>query len=292
MEAKYSRMLLFTALAPVAWGSTYFVTRQWLPAGMPLSGSALRALPAGLLLLLLARRLPRGSWWWRTLVISTLSIGGFFVLVYVAGSRLPSGVAATLMACSALATMAFARLLLGEKASPLRWTGAVLGLAGVALLVNGAAGGLDPWGVAASLLAMASSSLGFVLTKRWQPPVSPFVFTAWQLTAAGLLLVPVALLVEGMPRPLEGSEVAAFAYAGLIATAVAYTAWFTGLRRLPAGAVGVVGLLNPLTGALLGIAVAGERLAPLQWAGALLVACGVVLGLLRRPSGGRRHAAL
>ncbi|WP_051297766.1 DMT family transporter [Brevibacterium album] len=167
----------------------------------------------------------------------------------------------------------------------MRWAGALLGLLGVALLVNGAAGGLDTGGVVASLLAMASSSLGFVLTKRWRPPVSPFVFTSWQLSAAGLLLVPAALLVEGVPRPLADTELAAFAYVGLIATAMAYIAWFSGLARLPAGTVGIVGLLNPLTGALLGLAAAGERLSAPQWAGALLIVGGVALGLVvQRPS--------
>jgi len=38
----------------------------------------------------------------------------------------------------------------------------------------------------------------------------------------------------------------------LVATALAYLAWFTGLQRLPAATVGLIGLLNPVTGVLLG----------------------------------------
>lgn len=287
MEAKLLRVAALTAIAPIAWGSTYFVTRQWLPDGIPLTGAALRALPAGLLLLLLARRLPHGDWWWRTAVISLLTVGGFFVLIYVAGTRLPSGVAATLMASSALVVVVLARLLLGERARARTYVGAVLGIVGVALLVNAASGGLDRWGVAASLLAMLSSSLGFVLTKRWGPPVGPMTFTAWQLTCGGLLLVPVALAVEGVPQPFAPAELLGFAHLTLIATAVAYVVWFRGLLLLPAGTVGIIGLFNPLAGAMLGIAVAGERLSAGQTVGALLIVVAVALGI--RWGSGRRE---
>lgn len=56
---------LLTALAPAVWGSTYLVTTELLPPGRPLLASTLRALPAGLVLLAIGRKLPRGAWWWR-----------------------------------------------------------------------------------------------------------------------------------------------------------------------------------------------------------------------------------
>ncbi len=271
-----------TALAPVAWGSTYYVIRHFLPEGLPLTGSALRALPAGLLLLAFTRRLPRGEWWWKTAVVSTLTIGGFFVLVYVAGQRLPSSVASTLMAASALVVLVTAHLLLGERAPRRAWGGAAVGLLGVVLLVGSATGRLDPVGVGASVLAMMASSVGFVLTKRWRPPVGAMTFVAWQLTFGGLLLTPLALAVEGPPPALTGTEVAAFTYLVLVGTALAYVVWFAGLRALPAGTVGLIGLLNPVSGALLGVLLAGERLSPLQVLGTLVVLAGVAAGLPRR----------
>ena len=80
--------LALTALAPMAWGTTYLVTTELLPEGRPLLAGALRALPAGLLLLALTRRLPQGSWWWRAAVLGVLNIGGFFALLFVAAERL------------------------------------------------------------------------------------------------------------------------------------------------------------------------------------------------------------
>lgn len=283
MEAIRLRDVAITAIAPITWGSTYFVTKTWLPGDLPLTGAAIRALPAGLLLLALTRKLPKGSWWWRAPLISFLTVGGFFVLIYVVGQRLPSGVGATLMASSSVVVLILARLLLGERASIVQYLGAGAGVAGVSLLVGGAQGGLDPIGVVASLAAMLMSSIGFVLTKRWQPPVSPVTFSAWQLTFGGLMVLPVAIGIEGRLPPMDIPTLAAFAYLTLIATAVAYAAWFHGLKALPAGTVGLIGLLNPLTGALLGLGVAGEQLSVPQAIGATAIVLGVLAGI--RPAG-------
>ncbi len=283
--------MLVTAAAPVAWGSTYYVTRQFLPPDDPLWGAALRALPAGLLLLLVARRLPRGSWWWRSLVLGTLNVGAFFVLVYLASTALPSSVAATVMATSALALLLLAWPLLGQRPARRGLLGAGVGLLGVVLLV-GAGGGVDPWGIAASAAAMLMSSTGYVLTARWASAEPLVAVTAWQLAAGGLLLVPVALLVDGGPPPLDAPALAGFAYVTLVATAVAFVAWFAGLRHLPAGSVGLVGLLNPVTGVLLGTLLAGERFGLQQALGTALVLGGVVLGqqARQRPAGQGRSA--
>ena len=270
--------ILVTAIAPIAWGSGYVVTRSLLPAESPLWGGVLRAMPAGLIVLLLARRLPRGSWWWRSLVLGTLNVGGFFVLVYVAGQRLPSSLAATLMSASAACMLLFAWLLLHRRPRLAAVVGAAVGLAGVAVMLGFDAEGADPWGVAASLGAMVASSIGFVLTARWGSDVPALSMTAWQLVAESIVLLPAALLVEGGPPVLTGPSALGFAYLTLIATALAYVAWFAGLRHLSPGVVGVVGLLNPVTGVVLGVAVAGEAFGVPQVVGVGLVLAGIALG--------------
>jgi len=278
MEDKRWRWILVTAIAPIAWGSGYVVTRQLLPAEAPLWGGVLRALPAGLIVLLLARRLPRGSWWWRSLVLGALNVGGFFVLVYVAGQRLPSGLAATLMSASAACMMLFAWLLLHRRPRAAGVVGAAVGLAGVVVMLGFDAGGADPWGVAASLGAMVASSIGFVLTSRWGSDVPALTMTAWQLIGGSIVLLPVAVLVEGAPPKLDAPSAIGFAYLTLVATALAYVAWFSGLRRLSPGVVGMVGLLNPVTGVVLGVLVAGEAFGGAQVVGIVLVLGGIVLG--------------
>lgn len=278
VEEKSLRWSLVTAVAPLTWGTTYYVTKHALPADAPLWGAVLRALPAGLVLLLVVRRLPRGSWWWRSLVLGTLSMGAFFALIYVAAQLLPSSVASTVMATSPVVMMLVAWALLAQRPRALGLAGAGLGVAGVAAMLLTGGGEIRPLGVAASVAAMLLSSVGFVLATRWADGADVVSSTAWQLVAGGLVLVPFAVAVEGAPPALDARAVAGFAYVSLVATAVAYLAWFSGLRRLPAGTVGLVGLLNPVAGVLVGVLLAGERLGPLQVTGIVVVLAGVVLG--------------
>ncbi|HEX6954268.1 MAG TPA: DMT family transporter [Agromyces sp.] len=272
------RWVLVTAIAPIAWGSTYFVTREFLPADAPLWGAVLRALPAGIVLLAIRRRMPRGAWWWRSLVLGTLNVGVFFALIYLVAQLLPTSLASTVMATSPVVMMLLAWLLAGERLRAVPLVGAAVGLAGVVLLLATDATAVDPLGVAASIAAMLLSSLGYVLAKRWRDGTEVLAVTAWQLVAGGLMLVPVALLVEGAPPALGVVEIAGFAYVSVIATAVAFVAWFSGLAHLPAGTVGLVGLLNPVTGVLLGTMLAGEVLGGWQLTGLGLVLVGILLG--------------
>ncbi len=272
------RASLGTAVAPIAWGATYFVTRHALPAQLPLWGSALRALPAGLLLLLVARRLPRGRWWWRSAVLGALNTSVFFVLIYVASQRLETSTASTIMATSPFVLMLVAHPLLGQHPTRSALLGALLGLVGVVAMLSTGSVRPDPLGVAASVTAMVMSSVGYGLATRWRDDVDVVSSTAWQLVGGGLLLTPAALLVEGPPPTLPPEGLLAIAYVTLVATALAYLAWFAGLRRLPASAVGLLGLLNPVTGVTLGLLLGGERLTPLQGLGTAVVLLAVLVG--------------
>ncbi|MGB7481096.1 MAG: EamA family transporter, partial [Burkholderiaceae bacterium] len=94
--------LLTTAAAPAIWGTTYLVTTELLPPGVPLTVATWRALPAGLLLLAFVRRLPHGVWWARALLLGALNISLFQTLLFISAYRLPGGVAATLGALQPL----------------------------------------------------------------------------------------------------------------------------------------------------------------------------------------------
>ncbi|MEV6981692.1 EamA family transporter [Sphaerisporangium sp. NPDC051017] len=272
------RWTLITAIAPVAWGTNYYVIHEYLPAGHPLWGALLRALPAGLLLLAVCRRLPRGPWWWRSLVLGALNMGAFFALIYTSAQLLPTSVASTIMASSPVVMMLIAWALLGERPRLLASAGAVLGVTGVCLMLFSGVSAVNWWGVAASVTAMLMSSLGFVLTKRWGSDTSVLASTSWQLVAGGLVLAPFAVLVEGAPPAMDWAAVAGFAYVAVVATAVAFAAWFAGLKYLRAGTVGLIGLLNPATGVLLGTLLAAEVLTLRQAAGLGLVLVGILLG--------------
>lgn len=274
--------LVLTAIAPIAWGSTYYVTREYLPTDAALWGGVFRALPAGLILLLVCRRLPQGSWWWKSLVLGTLNIGAFFALVYAVAQILPSSIAATTMAVSAGVLMLLAWPLLGER--PTRWPllGAALGFLGVAIMVFDGQSRINMLGILLSLTAMAISSLGFILAKKWSRGQRILDTTAWQLVAGGLLLLPFAWLIQGPPPALDLSAVLGFGYLSIVATAAAFLAWFSGLRHLPSATVGLLGLLNPVTGVILGTLLAAETLGLQSLGGMAMVLSGVLLGLLAK----------
>ncbi|MBV7499682.1 EamA family transporter [Achromobacter sp. ACM05] len=265
--------LLLTALAPTIWGSTYVVTTLMLPPGYPLTVAMLRALPAGILLMLWVRALPHGIWWLRVFVLGALNFSVFWALLFVAAYRLPGGVAATLGAIQPLVVIALARLLLGAPVRGLSVVAALTGLAGVALLVLTPKAALDPVGVAAGLGSAASMALGTVLSRRWQPPVSALTFTSWQLTSGGILLVPAALLAEAPLPTFTLVNVMGLAWLGLIGAALTYVLWFRGVARLEPAAVSSLGFLSPLSATVLGRAILGQSLSPLQLAG-----MGVVVG--------------
>jgi probable blue pigment (indigoidine) exporter len=274
-----------TALAPAVWGSTYLVTTELLPPGRPLLASTLRALPAGLVLLAVGRKLPRGAWWWRAVVLGALNIGIFFYLLFVAAYHLPGGVAALVVAAQPTVVLLLGAALLHAPIRPVQVTACLLGVAGVALLAVTPQAGVDLTGIAAGVTAAVSMAAGIVLTKRWGRPegVGVLTFTGWQLTAGGLLLAPVTLAAEGLPTRVTAANIAGFAYLSLIGALLAYAVWFRGIGRLPALAVSVLGFASPLAATVLGYLVLDQGLAPLQLAGAAAVVAAVALAQTPQP---------
>jgi probable blue pigment (indigoidine) exporter len=211
-------------------------------------------------------------------VLGLCNIGMFFPLIFLAAYHLPGGLAATLQATSPLAVMTAAWLLIGERAGVVRVAAALVGLGGVCLLVLRNPGGVDALGLLGAFGSVLVSAVGFVLVKRWEPPVDMLTLVSWQLVVGGLVLLPVGLVVEGAPPALDGASLLGFLWIAGPGTALAYFCWFRGLRLMSAGAVSLIGLVNPVVGTLLGVAFAHEAFGPTQAIGTALVLGGVVLG--------------
>jgi len=231
----------------------------------------LRALPAGLLLLLLARQLPTGIWWGRTFLLGALNFSFFWAMLFIAAYRLPGGVAATVGAVQPLIVIFLASAFLGSSIHRRSIIAAVAGMVGVALLLLKPSATLDGVGIAASLAGALSMAAGTVLSRRWQPPVPALTFTAWQLTAGGILLVPVALWLEPPLPSLTQANVFGIAYLGIIGAALTYILWFRGVARLEPSVVASLGFLSPMTAAIFGWWMLGQNLNLLQIAGMLIV---------------------
>lgn len=270
--------IIVTATAPAIWGSTYIVTTELLPSGYPLTVAMLRALPAGLILLALVRQLPKGIWWPRTVLLGALNFSFFWAMLFVSAYRLPGGVAATVGAIQPLIVLGLSRAVMGTAVRPLAVVAGLAGIGGVALLVLTPAAHLDPVGIVAGLAGAVSMAFGTVLSRHWQPPVPPLTFTAWQLTAGGLLLVPVALIFEpALPVP-SMQNLLGFVYLGGIGAALTYIVWFRGLSRLDPATVSPLGFLSPLVAVVLGWALLAQDLGPFQITGMMVVLASVWLG--------------
>ncbi|MFI5826334.1 EamA family transporter [Streptomyces sp. NPDC051578] len=283
-----------TALAPISWGSTYAVATELLPPDRPLFTGVMRALPAGLLLTLLSRRLPKGEWWWKSAVLGALNIGAFFPLLFLAAYRLPGGVAAVLGSAGPLFVVGLAALVLGERASLRTVLAAVTGALGVSMVVLTAAAKLDLLGIIAGVVSSASMAAGTVMTKRWGRPdgVGPLAMTGWQLTAGGLIIIPIAALVEGAPPALDGKAFLGYGYMMLLNTGTAYWLWFRGIGKLSATSVTLLGPLSPLTAAVIGWAVLGQALSPVQLVGMAIAFGATVAGQLFAARAAAAQAAL
>ncbi|MFD5322964.1 EamA family transporter [Streptomyces sp. NPDC127092] len=278
--------IALTALAPVSWGSTYYVTTEFLPPDRPLFTGLMRALPAGLLLLALTRKLPQGAWWWKSAVLGGLNIGAFFPLLFLAAYRLPGGVAAVVASVGPLFVVGLAALLLGDRPTVKSLLTAIAAAFGVSLVVLKANAALDTLGVAAGLLSALSMSAGTVLTKRWGRPegVGALALTGWQLTAGGLIILPVALLLEGAPPALTSTNLAGYAYLAFGNTAISYFLWFRGIERLSASSVTLLGPLSPITAAVIGWAALGQALGPVQLVGMVVAFGATLVGQLNPPA--------
>lgn len=273
---------LWTMLAPISWGTTYVITATLLPPDRPLLAALLRALPAGLLVLLLVRRLPPDPiWWWRFGVLGVVNFAAFFPLLFYAAYRLPGGVAATIGAVQPFLVAGLAWLVLRTRTPVPQLLAALAGVGGGALMTLTAAARLDALAVLAMLLGVGLMGLGIVLGKRWGNPGHPLVSTAWQMTMGGLLLAPFTLALEGLPAAVTLANIAGYSYLATVGGAFAYVLWFRGIERLSPITVSLLTLSNPLTATLAGLVVLDQTLTPAQVAGLVIALGALAAGQIR-----------
>ena len=275
--AQYSlRDILLTALAPVIWGSTYIVTSQVLPPDRPFTAALLRVLPAGLVLILWWRRWPEKAAWWKLVITGILNIGAFQALLFVAAYRLPGGLAAVIGAIQPLLVMLLAWGIDRQRTSAGAVIAALCGVAGMALLLLAPNTARDPVGILAAFLGAISMALGTWLSRRWTISLPVLALTGWQLFIGGLVLAPVAFLVDAPLPALTGAQIAGYAWLCVAGAMLAYGLWFRGIRRLTPVAVSSLSLLSPVTAVILGWALLGQSVQGSALVGMAMVLCSVL----------------
>ena len=269
-EAPAGRVLIAFAAIYVLWGSTYLAIRFAVETLPPFLMAGTRHLIAGLLLYawnrLRGEARPKASDWRLAAVIGGLLLLGGNGLVSWAEQRVPSGLAALIVASVPL-WMAVLEAFQRRKAPRLAVVaGLVLGLASLAWLVApgrfGGNGHVDALGAGALLLASLSWATGSLYSRTVRFSASTFLAVAMEMIAGGLILWGAGLaLGEGARLNLgavSGRSVAALAYLVVFGSLAGFSAYMWLLKVTTPARVSTYAYVNPIVAVFLGWIFAGE----------------------------------
>jgi drug/metabolite transporter (DMT)-like permease len=271
-------LLLLSAL----WGASFIFIRVAVPELGPFILVELRVGIAAATLALCAAllgRLPKLRARWRQFaLLGTVNVAIPFSLISAAEINLTASLAAILNSTTVMFTAMVAAVWIGDALTARKFVGLVLGIVGVTVLV-----GWDPvamnWVVVLSVGAMLAASLSYALgavyAKRTFAGSPPLAIAIGQLTAASMLVLPLAAVsVPGRPSTTVVLSVLALA---LLSTAVAYMLYFRLIENVGPTSTSTVTLLVPLFGLLFGVVLLDEPVGLGTFAGLALILSSVAL---------------
>lgn len=294
MQAQSNRStwktLLAFAIIYFVWGSTFLAIRVGVREVPPFLLAAVRFLAAGLALygwtLLKGERSPSGRQWRSAFFLAFLIFVMDYGLLFWAEQRVPSGLAAVVMATipvfMALSEIAFLR----TQKLTLRLTLALLvGIAGVAVLMSHSLnlGGapVDTAGAIALIVASMSWSIASILTRKLPLPASKVMSSGAQMLAGGILLTLAAAALgefRGVhPTAVSGAAWFSLLYLIVAGSIVGFTAYIWLLHRESPTKVGTYAYVNPVVAVLIGYFFAGEALGLRTILGTLFVLVSVIV---------------
>ncbi len=272
------------------WGSTFFAIRVGVHEVPPLLLAAMRFSVAGAVLLfwLIAKRepLPTRREWISVVLLALLIFVFDYGLLFWAEQRVPSGVAAVMLATipvfMALSEIVFLR----TQRLTVRLTSALLvGIAGVAVLMshslNLAGTPIDTTGAIALIFAAVNWAIASILTRRLPLPASKIMSSGTQMLAGGIMLF-IAAAAAGEFRHFHPAAVSPAAWFSLIYLIIAgsiigFTAYLWLLHHESPTKVGTYAYVNPVVAVLVGYFLGGETLGLRTILGTLFVLVSVVV---------------
>lgn len=253
------------------WGATFMVIEIALRGITPfwLAGARIGFATLLLLLVWFARgaqlfRGPTGARDWGTLAfIGAFSTAVPFMLLSWGQKSVTSGFAGISMATVAIMVLPLAHFLVpGDRMTWRKVAGFVIGFAGVAALIgpdaftpSGASG--ETAGRLACLAAAGCYALSSVQMQRL-PPVDPIGLAAVQLLFGSALVIPTALVVEGIPTVPDATTLTALAILGLLPTASATLLRVAIIRSAGATFMSLVNYIVPIVSVIVGALVLAE----------------------------------
>lgn len=277
---------IYLVISGILWGTGGLIgtVLSQLTGLSPLSVAAYRLLAGGVLIVsylaLTRRRRPSGrAAWTRIAVIAVLSAQ--FQSCYFAAISLTSVSLATLITIGAAPVIVQVADVVRGRGSG---RGAVLttglALVGLVLLVGEPGGGFSAGAMLASALLSLLAAAGFatvtVVCTRPVPGLDDLTATGYSFVLGGLPLLVAAAAVGRVGFGLTPASIGLVLALGIGPTAVAYTAYFRGLRGAAAHTGALVTLLEPLTSMVLAVLILGDRLSPAGLAGAVILGVAVL----------------
>ncbi len=284
------KTLLAFAIIYFVWGSTFLAIRIGVREVPPFLLAAIRFLVAGGALygwmLAQGERSPSGRQWMSALLLAVLIFVLDYGLLFWAEQRVPSGVAAIMMATIPAFMAVSEIILLRTQRLTVRLSLALLiGLAGVAVLVSRSLnlGGapIDRAGAVALIVASISWSLASALSRKLPLPDSKVMSSGTQMLAGGVLLA-IAAGALGEFRDFHPSTVSLAAWFSLFylivaGSIVAFTAYVWLIHHESPTKVGTYAYVNPLVAVVIGYFLGGEALGLRTLLGAAFVLTSVVV---------------
>jgi drug/metabolite transporter (DMT)-like permease len=289
-------VLAFAAVY-VLWGSTYLAIRVGVETIPPFLLAGIRHLTAGALLLgwlrLSGTPAPTRRHWRSAAVIGGLMLLGGNGLVTWAEQRVPSGLAALIVASVPIWMTVLDGLQNRKRPHGIVILGLALGLGGLAVLVApgriaGVASRVDPLGAAALLSAALFWAIGSLYSRKAALPTSTLLATAMEMTAGGLILLATAA-VAGEWRgfslaAVSGRSFLALAYLIVAGSLLGFTAYIFLLGATTPARVSTYAYVNPVVAMVLGWAILGETLTLRTFVAASIIVAAVAL-IIRHGAG-------
>lgn len=284
------KILLAFGIIYFVWGSTFLGIRIGVREVPPLLFAAMRFSAAGLILFgylsLRGTALPTAREWLTITLLSFLIFVVDYGLLFWAEQRVPSGIAAVMLA-TIPAFMALSEIILlrTQKLTARLAIALLIGLGGVSVLVSHSLSfgevPIDPDGAAALMIASVSWSVASALSRKLPLPASKPMSAGAQMLVGGTLLT-LAAAVFGEFRGFHASAVSRGAWLALIYLIVAgsiigFTAYVWLLHHESPTKVGTYAYVNPVVAVAIGYFLGGETVGPRTLLGTALVLVSVVV---------------
>ena len=284
------KILSAFAIIYLVWGSTFLAIRIGVHEVPPFLFAAMRFSVAGLVLYgwMSARGEPSPNrrQWMSILLLALLIFVFDYGLLFWAEQRVPSGIAAVMMATipvfMALSEILFLRT---QKLTARLAVALIIGIGGVAVLMSRSLhlGGapIDSMGAAALIIGSITWSIGSVLTRKLPLPPSKVMSSGAQMLAGGILLALAAAALGEFhnfhPSTVSRGAWLALLYLIVAGSIIGFTAYVWLLHHESPTKVGTYAYVNPVVAVLLGYFLGGEALALRTILGTLCVLISVVV---------------